>query len=186
MDAAWLMRRLRSPTSTTKAMAERLATMESSIDSAITTVRRIATDLRPGMLDDLGLVPALQWQVREYERRFGLTVTFSGPPEDVDVDRPHATAMFRILQELLTNIARHAHAKTVAVNLTATDERLLLEVRDDGRGISDAELSGARSLGLLGMRERAAALGGTCWIAGKPGSGTVARVDLPRADGGPS
>ncbi|HET6280011.1 MAG TPA: histidine kinase [Polyangia bacterium] len=179
MDAAWVARRLGEPHITREPIAQRLDSMQTLMDSAITTVRRIATDLRPGVLDDLGLVAALEWQAHEFERRSGLTVAFSGPKEEIPVDRPNATAVFRIFQELLTNVARHAQARTVEVSLTCENHRLVLEVRDDGRGITEAERSASRSLGLLGIRERAAGVSGACTIIGQSGKGTVARLDVP-------
>lgn len=187
MDVAWIGRRLKEVADgregSVPALAhivERLESMQAQIESGIGTVRRIATDLRPAVLDDLGLVSALEWQTREYERRSGLTATLDAPRPDLIVEGPLATALFRIFQELLTNIARHAQASRVAVRLEASQATLVLEVRDDGRGIVLAESTSVRSLGLLGIRERATALGGTFVIEGAPGKGTVARVALPR------
>jgi PAS domain S-box-containing protein len=180
MDAAWVTRRLKQPEIARDTVIDRLNTMGLSIDSAITNVRRIATDLRPGALDDLGLVSALEWQAREFERRSGLSVRFVAPTDEVSVERDLATAIFRIFQELLTNIARHAEAHAVDVSVVVTADRLALEICDDGRGICEADLLTSQSLGLLGMRERAAAFGGTFSIMGDLGRGTVARVDMPR------
>jgi signal transduction histidine kinase len=186
MDAAWIARSLKQGGSGEAPIHERLSAMQAQIDSAIGTIRRIATELRPAVLDDLGLLSALEWQAREFERRPAVKVTFTASGEEVAVNRPYATAVFRICQELLTNIARHAQTSTVEVSLAATVGALVLEVRDDGRGISQAERAGVNSLGLLGIRERAAALGGAFVIKGERGKGTVARVVLPAPTGGGS
>lgn len=184
MDAAWISRGLKQARQAAAPIFERLDGMQAQIDSALVTVRRIATELRPAVLDDLGLVAALEWQAREFERRSGLKVTFMAPGEDVVIDCVCATAVFRIYQELLTNIARHAQATTVVVSLTASDGAIVLEVRDDGRGIREVDLAGINSLGLLGIRERAAALGGSFLIRGERNNGTVARVVVPQLVGG--
>lgn len=186
MDAAWIGRRIQELDESGEATArskaairERLESMQVLIESALGTVRRIATDLRPAVLDDLGLVSALEWQTREFARRSGLTVRFDAPCPELAVEGAPATALFRTCQELLTNIARHAQATQVAVRLEAGDGKVVLEVRDDGRGIALGKSTSSRALGLLGIRERATALGGTFAIEGAPGKGTVARVALP-------
>jgi PAS domain S-box-containing protein len=180
LDVAWLLRRLTDrPPPTTEALVERLSRMQELIDSSILTVRRIATELRPGVLDDLGLVAALEWQAREFQRRSGVEIHLAGMDEELSMERPRATAVFRIFQELLTNVARHAGAQNVDVRVERTPTTFILEVRDDGRGITEAEVSDLRSLGLMGLRERALAAGGTINITGVRGSGTVARLRIP-------
>jgi signal transduction histidine kinase len=158
---------------------DRLAKMQELIDSSILTVRRIATELRPGVLDDLGLLAALEWQAGEWKRRSGIDIELHGLEGELPMDRPRATAVFRIFQELLTNVARHAGARKVTVHAERTQATFELEVRDDGRGITELELGGSRSLGLLGLRERALAAGGTITITGQVGAGTVARLRIP-------
>src|SRR5579864_5994354 len=138
------------------------------LDEAIHSVRRIATDLRPGVLDDLGLVAAIEWAVDEFQARTGIESYVSLPDVDMALNPQSATALFRILQEALTNVARHARATQVAVRLTQEDGDLSLEVRDNGRGIREEELAGGRSLGVLGMRERTILLGGEFSIASTP------------------
>jgi PAS domain S-box-containing protein len=151
------------------------------VDQTIQTVRRIATELRPGILDDLGLVAALEWAAEEFEARTGTKCRLDLPVDDIEIDQDRATAMFRIFQETLTNVARHASASQVDVRLAREDGDLSLEVRDNGRGIPEEKLSNSASLGILGMRERAVLLGGELTISGAPGKGTTLRVRIPEA-----
>jgi signal transduction histidine kinase len=147
-------------------------------------VRRLAGELRPAVLDTVGLPAAIEWQARDFQARTGIRCAVRCEPEDLPLDPGRATAGFRILQEALTNVARHAQATHVEVRLTVEAERLLLVVRDNGRGISDQELSAVGSLGILGMRERALALGGEVTISGAPGEGTTVAVSIPLGDAG--
>jgi len=149
------------------------------IDETIRSVRKISNDLRPGILDDLGLVPAVEWAAKEFQIRTGTKCLLDLPPDDFVTDREVATALFRILQETFTNIARHAHATQVNVRLAREDGRLILEVHDNGQGISEEQRSADDSLGILGMRERALLLGGEFAISGAPGEGTTAKVRIP-------
>jgi signal transduction histidine kinase len=149
------------------------------IDGAIQSVRRISTELRPGILDDLGLVAAVEWTAEEFEARTGIECYVSLPEADLEMDGEHATALFRILQEALTNVARHAKATQVIVRLSEEEGDLSLEVRDNGRGIPEEQFASGRSLGILGMRERALLLGGGVTINSAPGTGTSVRVRIP-------
>ena len=149
------------------------------VDEAIPTVRRIATELRPGILDDLGLVATVEWAGEEFETRTGTTCRLTLHQDDIVIDQERATAVFRILQETLTNVARHAEASHVEVRLTRENGDLTLEVRDDGRGMPAGRTSASESLGILGMRERAMLIGGTLTITGAPGKGTTVRVRIP-------
>jgi PAS domain S-box-containing protein len=151
------------------------------IDQTIHSVRRISTELRPLILDDLGLVAAVEWAGEEFEARTRTKCRLDLPPEDVFIDQERATALFRILQETLTNVARHASATRVNIRLTKKEGGLHLEIRDNGKGISEEQLSAGRSLGILGMRERALLLGGELIISGVPGQGTVVSVRIPEA-----
>ena len=153
------------------------------LDEAIQSIRRIATELRPGILDDLGLAAAVEWVAEEFQARTGTKVHVSLPGVDIAMDRERATALFRILQETLTNVARHANATQVQVRLAKENGDLLLEVRDNGKGLSEEQLSGGKSLGFLGMRERASMLGGEITISGIPGKGTTVSVRLPESPG---
>jgi PAS domain S-box-containing protein len=149
-------------------------------DETIQTVRRISTELRPGILDDLGLMAAVEWAAEEFQSRTGIDCRLDLPVDDIVIDRERATALFRILQETLTNVARHSHATQVNVRLAKEEGSLILEVHDNGKGISKEELSAGRSLGILGMRERALILGGGLAISGAPGQGTTIEVRYSR------
>jgi signal transduction histidine kinase len=149
------------------------------MDTMIKTVRRIATELRPGVLDTLGLAASIEWQAREFQQRMGIACSIDVTEQPLPLSSAQATALFRILQEALTNVARHAQAQQVRIRLTALDEGLTLQVQDDGRGINEAQRAGGHSLGLLGMRERAALLGGTFDIRAASGKGTLVTVSLP-------
>lgn len=176
LDLAWLAGRLQADQA---ALRARAAEMASLLDGAVDTVRRVSSDLRPGVLDDLGLAEAVEWQAQEFERRTGLPcVCHCTRGVDALAPRP-ATALFRILQEALTNIIRHAHASRVSVRLFRERGLAVLEVADNGRGITKEELSRPGSLGLLSMRERAFAFGGEVRIQGRKGRGTTVRAWLP-------
>jgi signal transduction histidine kinase len=151
-------------------------------DGAIQSVRRIATELRPGILDDLGLVAAVEWASEEFHARTGILCRISLPDTDIAMAPERATALFRILQETLTNVARHANATEVDVRLARENGDLWLEVQDNGIGVGDEQLFAGKSLGILGMRERAFMFGGEVTIHGAPGKGTAVRVRIPHAD----
>jgi PAS domain S-box-containing protein len=152
------------------------------VDETIHAVRRISTELRPAILDDLGLVATVEWVGEEFEARTGTRCRLDLPQEDIAIDPERASAIFRILQETLTNVTRHADASEVHVRLAKEDGDLTLEVHDNGKGIPEDKLSNGKSLGILGMRERALLLGGDLMITGVPGEGTTVRVRIP---GGP-
>lgn len=163
-------------------LQDKIHSMVGPIDNTIGLVQRIVTELRPGVLDDLGLVAALEWLVRDFQQRTGIASAFSTSLEDIEVDREVATAVFRICQEALTNVARHARATEVTISLEQTSWRLLLEVKDNGQGIPAEKVADAQSLGLLGMRERAGQVGGRLIITGRPGEGTTVTLSLPKAN----
>jgi two-component system sensor kinase len=184
LDAAWILRRLpRLKGPECGAVAERLASMMSQLDATVQTVRRIATGLRPQMLDDLGLPATVEWQALEFQERSGLEVAVMVPEAPTPIVPERGTALFRIFQELLTNIARHAGARRVRVKLTFERGEAVLAVEDDGRGVTDAEGASPRSLGIVGMRERAALFGGSLDIAGASGKGTRALLRIPLGHG---
>jgi len=144
----------------------------------VQTVRKIATGLRPEMLDDMGLVAAVGWQAKEFQKRTGIRCRAKLPAEtrfDIDI----STTMFRIFQEILTNVARHSRATRVDIELAVGAEEVSLEVTDNGVGIQDGELHAKKSLGLLGMQERALLFGGDVAITGTPGHGTRVSVNIP-------
>jgi len=151
------------------------------VDETIASVRRISTELRPGMLDDLGLAATVEWAAEEFEARTGTKCLLDLSAEPIAVDSETATAVFRIFQETLTNVARHAGASEVRVRLAEQDGALTLEVHDNGRGIGEVELASADSLGILGMRERALLLGGALNISGEAGKGTTVKIRIPQA-----
>jgi len=162
-------------------MREKIRTMSGLVDDTIKSVRRIATELRPGILDDLGLTAAIEWQAQEFQTRTGIHCEFLAEQSNGVDDPERRTALFRILQETLTNVARHAHATQVVVSLQVDDNRCELRVEDNGRGITDAEIFNRKSLGLLGIQERARLLGGDVHIIGRPGTGTTISVWIPAA-----
>lgn len=149
------------------------------IDRTIETARKIARELRPAILDDFGLGAAIRQAVEQFQSDSGLECEVSIRPEDPQLAPEAATVAFRVLQEALTNVARHAAATRVEVRLRQPNGQLLLEVRDNGRGIEEARLRGVGSLGLAGMRERAAQVAGTLEIEGIPGKGTILRLRIP-------
>ncbi len=153
--------------------------MAKLVDMTMNTVKRIYMDLRPGMLDHLGLADAMAWQAEEFQKRTGIICKLSIYPEDVELASEIATAVFRIFQETLTNVLRHAVATRIAVSLRISGGRLLLSVRDNGRGITEEQLSKPNSFGLLGIQERTFHLGGEAVISGKAGKGTVVKVTIP-------
>ncbi len=178
LDLAWISGRL--PRSQ-RLLLDKLQTMSEHVDSTIQSIRRIATELRPGILDDLGLVAALEWQANEFQSRTGIECHVTSTLQDTQLDSDLNTAFFRIFQETLTNIMRHANATRVDVNSTKDGGVVVLTVRDNGRGILPAEIKDRRSIGLLGMEERAALLGGVFEISGEPGRGTLVTVRIPLA-----
>jgi signal transduction histidine kinase len=178
LDASWLAHHL--PRNHTE-LAEKAGKLSSDIDSAIQTVRRIATELRPGILDHLGLAAALEWQAQEFQSRTGIRCRVSTHLREPPLDPELTTTFFRIFQETLTNVIRHAEATHVDVQLKEESARIILEVKDNGRGITQKGIADPRSMGLLGMRERAALLGGHFRIQPlRGGKGTRACVAIPR------
>jgi two-component system, NarL family, sensor histidine kinase UhpB len=161
------------------ASARELASMRTLLDDAVTSTRRIASDLRPLVLDDLGLVAATQWLVQGFAQRSGIACELIVEPADLELDEPYATATFRILQESLTNVARHARASRVSVSVTRTHDRVVLTVRDNGVGFDTARPRKQGSFGLAGLRERAYLVEGELNIASSPGQGTTIEVRIP-------
>ena len=152
----------------------------SMVDHMIASVRRIATELRPQILDDLGLLPALEWQTQEFAARTRIKCRFRCTGKAATIDAERSTALFRMFQEMLTNVARHAQATQVQIWLAIGRTTVRLEVRDNGHGMREAR-SRRTGLGLLGMRERAAAFGGDVAIRSGPKQGTHVRIRLPLA-----
>jgi signal transduction histidine kinase len=174
MEVTWLAKRLEDPV-----LLEKTDSMCALIDSTVQTVRKIATGLRPEMLDDMGLVAAAAWQAKDFQKRTGIRVRTKLPPETTKLDHDISTTVFRIFQEILTNVARHSRATRIDIELSVSDEELRFEVVDNGIGIADSEVGGRKSLGLLGMQERALLFGGEVNVSGKPGDGTRVNVQIP-------
>lgn len=176
MDLALIGRK--STKRQTQLRAKVLSAMQLA-DNMIASLRRIASELRPRTLDDLGLTAALEWQAQEFESRTGIQCNLILPPEPLTLDPERSTAIFRIFQESLTNVVRHARATRVAARLERQRDELILEVRDNGKGIDTQEPRVRRSLGLLGMQERALLLNGVLGIEGVPGVGTTMTLRIP-------
>lgn len=176
MDLTWLAGGLRSDQ---EALIGKTAAMFRLIDGTIKSVRRIASGLRPEVLDEIGLAAAISWQARDFQVRSGIRCNVELPPDGPQLDQERSTAAFRIFQEVLTNVARHAHATRVDVRLGVERDALLLKVKDNGRGISEAKVSSPKSLGFLGMRERVLPFDGKIEIAGERGKGTTVTIRIP-------
>lgn len=174
LDLSWIASRLPREQAPLLAKTKSLI---SHMDSTIQTVRRISSELRPGVLDHLGLVAALEWQANEFQNRTGIKCDVHANVQEPLADANLSTTFFRIFQETLTNVIRHAGATEVSVHLRESDSRITLEVKDNGRGIARQEISNTKSMGLLGMRERAALLGGVFKI-GRLGRGKGTRVSV--------
>lgn len=176
MDVAWCKARAAGCDAAVEA---RLARMEELLKATVKSTRRIASDLRPLMLDDLGLAPALEWLVQNTAQRTGIRCALEMDDSPLALPQAHSTALFRIVQEALTNIAKHARATEAAVQVEHHDGRLRVRVRDNGVGFDAAGPRKPSSFGLLGLRERASLLQGTARIDSAPGGGTVVEIDLP-------
>jgi len=178
MDLAWLRGRLPPGDADAARRAEQMGRV---LDQTVGSARRISSDLRPLMLDDLGLAEAANWLVEDFASRSGVQCEVRMPGDGLleGLDKPVATAIYRALQESLTNIARHARARKAWVSVGAENGEIWFEVEDDGRGIDPADLAKSRSLGLKGMRERVNYLGGSIEVTRAPRGGTRVRVRVP-------
>jgi signal transduction histidine kinase len=149
------------------------------ISKGIESLRRISTDLRPGILDDLGLVETMKWQIEEFEKRFSIFVSAELPKNPDTISPAISINLFRIFQETLTNIARHAEATHVEVALHTDNWHLYLKVKDNGKGFNAHEIKSKRTLGLLGMKERTLMIGGQFTMESGPGLGTTIEIEIP-------
>ncbi|MFA6032673.1 MAG: sensor histidine kinase, partial [Myxococcota bacterium] len=163
-------------------VAARLGSALAITGDQLSAVKRISAELRPGILDDLGLSAAIEWQAGEFSKRTGIECRLLLPPGDMVLDGPRTTALFRIAQEALTNIARHSGATRAGLMLSRKGAAITLEVTDNGSGISEAHVKDPHSLGLAGMRERVRQLGGDFEISGRRGKGTRLKVSLPSGE----
>lgn len=158
---------------------EKLHSMSELIDRSLERVQSIVSGLRPVVLDKFGLIAAMEWQIREFHERSGILCESRLPAEEITLDSDRSTAVFRIFQEALTNVARHANASVVSVELRSLGDSLILDVRDNGRGIDGTKVFNPASIGLLGMRERALSFGGVMEIHRLPERGTLVRAVFP-------
>jgi two-component system sensor histidine kinase UhpB len=176
MDLCWLNAKIPGDQ---KTLFTKTKSMSDLIDTAVKTVQRISAELRPGLLDDLGLAAAIEWQLGEFQKRTGIKCELTLDPDDIILSQDASTAIYRILQEALTNIVRHAHATLVRVCLREAADTIELEVADNGKGIIDEQLSSPQSFGLTGIRERVHLLQGRVRIVGINGNGTKINVNIP-------
>ncbi|MCB0178111.1 MAG: sensor histidine kinase [Anaerolineae bacterium] len=175
MDVAWLQQHLSQQQ---PALLEKTQAMSDLIDIAVQAVRRIATELRPGILD-LSLVATIEWELQEFQTRSGIQANLISAPEETTLDDDGATTVFRIFQEILTNVTRHAQATQIDVSVEENTTHLTLQVQDNGRGITANEIASPKSIGLLGMQERARLRAGEVYFQGSLGKGTTVTVRLP-------
>jgi signal transduction histidine kinase len=175
MDVIGLMEKT-TGTPSTAAIRQRVLT---TLDATVSSVQRISAELRPSILDDLGLAETIESEARAFEERTGIECEVSLPEDSRRVSSVVATTVYRIIQEALTNVARHSNATRVELRLRFRDSAVLIEIRDDGRGITSQEVGSARSLGLIGIRERAEMVGGTTRFEGIAGRGTIISVRIP-------
>jgi len=176
MELHWCIQRLPK---NDQVLIKKAKTLSELIDTNVHLVQRISSELRPGVLDHLGLSAAIEWQAGQFQDRTGLECHIVSEPEDIVLDQTRSTAIFRIFQEALTNIARHSTATKVEVILKRQPTEIVLEVFDNGKGITEEEISDPKSFGLMGIRERVHSLGGVLRIDGIPNKGTTVSVQIP-------
>jgi signal transduction histidine kinase len=160
-------------------LLEKTKSMSELIDMAIETVKRISAELRPPVLDDLGIAVALEWQAEEFNKRTQIKCEFTSKPQDIVLEPDHSTAIFRIFQEALTNVARHSNASRVKAVLTKETDKIVLTIKDNGKGIEKKQIADPKAFGIIGMRERARFLGGELRVNSAPGKGTSITVSIP-------
>jgi PAS domain S-box-containing protein len=175
MDMSWISKRLQEDQAPIR---QKIDGTLGLLDSAIQMVRRIATDLRPSILDDLGLIAAMEWQSQEFEQRSGIATSVQSEIGDFTFSPQMAIGLFRICQESLTNVSRYAEAKNVLISLLRKDGEILLSITDDGKGFDVNKIGFKKTLGLLGMKERCQMMGGKFEIVSKQGEGTSVRVRI--------
>jgi signal transduction histidine kinase len=183
LDTHWLASRL---TDDQVLLLEKTKSMSSLIDITVKSVQRISSELRPGLLDDLGLSAAIEWQADEFENRTSIKCNIATDPEEIVLDRDRSTAIYRIFQEALTNVARHANATVVDISLKQKSDAIELKVTDDGKGITEEQISDPSSFGLIGIHERVYSMGGTLEISGVSDRGTRVIVSVPLDNDGKS
>jgi signal transduction histidine kinase len=178
MDAAWLTKKINANETEQR---ERLTSMIALIDDTVKTVRRISSDLRPGILDDLGLIAALEWQCSEFERRTDIRCTFSSDRTEVFLEKNCTIGIFRIYQESLTNVLRHSQATTLTTEISLSDEYFNISIKDNGVGFDLTEAKNKKTFGLTGMKERARMSNCILIIDSKKGVGTSVILNIPKS-----
>ncbi|MGA2029272.1 MAG: PAS domain-containing sensor histidine kinase [Verrucomicrobiota bacterium] len=181
MDLIWIQQKLQKEKSPLlrPQFQRRIKTMKTLLQTTVRSVQQISTELRPAILDNLGLTAALEWQAEEFEAHTDIRCQWKPKPAPATLNRDQTTALFRIFKEILTNVARHARARSVKLKLVRNRDELILEVADNGRGFNKNKMQGYKSLGLLGMRERAALIGGRVEVDSAPGKGSKVTVIFP-------
>jgi len=175
LDLSWV----EGKTKEKKEIRERMKAMIAHVDETIERVRRIAAELRPAILDDLGLIPAIEWQVTEFRKRTGIRTELLSQTADLSLPQEASVAVFRVVQEALTNVIRHARASRVRIRLVATPRRFRIAIEDNGNGMMRGQERGLQSLGIVGMKERISRLGGEFNILSEPGKGTRLDIVIP-------
>ena len=176
LDLAWLQRRLPGHQ---REYRKKMKSMLQHVDNTIQSMRRIVSELRPAILDDLGLVAAIEWQVKEFQKRTGIRSRLHTNVEDPNIAPETAAAVFRVIQEALTNVMRHARASRVRIQLDAERQALKVSIVDNGKGMTRTEETDLKSLGIVGMKERISRLGGDFNIVSEPGKGTRLDIIIP-------
>lgn len=176
MDIDWVLHKQENQK---KSVIVKLKEMLKMNDDIMTTIRRISFDLRPAIIDDLGLIAALEWKCNNFEKKTGISCQFISNIKERKFESNFSINTFRILQETFTNISRHAEAKSVVVNVNQNKTELFIEIVDDGKGINNENINNGKTLGILGMKERAALLGGSLVIEGTKNIGTITKLKLP-------
>ena len=160
-------------------LKQKINSLSDLIDSSVESVQKISSKLRPGILDELGLIAAIEWQTEEFEKLTNIKCSLVMPKDEIKLERNKTTAIFRIFQEALTNIARHSEAAKVTISLLNYQSNIFLEIQDNGKGITAEQVKDFKSLGIHGMKERAMVFGGQVYIEGITGKGTMVRVEIP-------
>lgn len=176
MDVSWVAKRLKSEDNATH---QKIKNVLELLDETVKTVRKIASELRPSILDDLGLIDALQWYSLEFEKRYKISVSFQTEIDELQLPKGNSIGLFRIYQESLTNVARHSGANFVKSGISITENILALTIHDNGKGFDTNKVNKKKTLGLLGMKERTLMMGGTYSISSQPGKGTIVVVSVP-------
>lgn len=173
LDVMWILKNIEN---TSDEVLTKFDGMKNLIDDTIKIVQKISTKLRPGILDDLGLALALEWQLDEFEKRTEIKCSFSQNPDNISISEKLSIGLFRIVQELLTNVARHSKATELKIRLSKIDDTIELKIIDNGIGIKEENIKDPKSLGLLGINERVFAINGVAMFTGKENVGTEVRI----------